>query len=90
MVASNNQKIWCTEIFKQFLATIMTTSQSDTYERGSFQKIWMEYYSLGKNHASGTLSSKLIRCQNPYHLPEQKRTWDHMIFIHKIVNEMVK
>ena len=26
----------------------------------------MEYYCLGKNHASELLNSKFIRCQNPY------------------------
>ena len=41
----------------------MAKLQSDGYERGYFHKIWMEYYCLGKNHASELLSSKFIRCQ---------------------------
>ena len=46
----------------------MSKLQSDEYERGYFHKIWMEYYCLDKNHTSGTLSSRFIRCQNPYQL----------------------
>ena len=44
----------------------MVKSQSVRYKRGYFHKIWMEYYCLGENHASGTSSSKFIGSQNPY------------------------
>ena len=44
----------------------MAKLQSHRYERGYFHKIWMDYYCLDENHASGTLSLKFIRCQNPY------------------------
>ena len=40
----------------------MAKLQSDRYERDYFHKIWMEYYYLGQNHASRTLSSKCIKC----------------------------
>ena len=46
----------------------MAKLQSDRYERVYFHKIWMEYYFLVEYHASGALSSKFIRCQNPYQL----------------------
>ena len=42
--------------------------QLDRYKRGYLHKLWIEYYCLGENHLSGTLSSKLIRCQSPYQL----------------------
>ena len=42
--------------------------QSDRYKRGYLHKLWIEYCCLGENHLSGTLSSKLIRCQSPYQL----------------------
>ena len=35
----NDQKIWLTEIFKQFWATVMPKLQSDGYKRGYFHKI---------------------------------------------------
>ena len=43
----------------------MTKLQSDRYERGYFYEIWIKYYCLGENHASGTLSPKFNWCQNP-------------------------
>ena len=54
------------------------------YNQIDTNKIWMDYYCLGKNHASETLCSKFIRCQNPYQLQNfiffnssgaQKPTW---------------
>ena len=45
---------------------------SDRHERGNFHKIWMEYYCLDQNHASGIINPKLIRCQNPYQLRNLK------------------
>ena len=51
----------------------MTILQSDGYETGCFNnKIWNKYYCLGKNHVSEALSSKFIRCQNPYQLQNSK------------------
>ena len=50
----------------------MAKLQLDGYERGYFHKIWKEYYRLGKNYASETVSSKFIRCQNPYQLQNLK------------------
>ena len=50
----------------------MAKLQSDRYERGYFHKIWTKYHCLGENHASGTLSSKFIRCQNPCQLQHLK------------------
>ena len=47
---------WLPEIFKQFWATKMVKLQSDRCERGCFHKIWLEYYCLDENHASGTLN----------------------------------
>ena len=32
----------------------------------------MEYYCLDENHASGTLNSRYIGCQNPYQLQNLK------------------
>ena len=66
MLAWNCKKNWFTQIFNQLWATVMAKSHSDRYERSYFHKIWMEYYWLGENHASRTLSSKFIRCKNPY------------------------
>ena len=51
----------------------MTILQSDGYETGCFNnKIWSKYYCLGKNHVSEALSSKFMRCQNPYQLQNSK------------------
>ena len=66
MVASNCQKTWFTENFKQFRSTVIAKLQLDGYEWGYFHEIWMEYYCLDKNHAYMTLSSRFIGCQNPY------------------------
>ena len=33
----------------------MAKLQPDSYERGYFHKIWMDYYCLGENDTSGTL-----------------------------------
>ena len=50
----------------------MAKLQSDRYERGYFSIIWMEYYCLGKNCGSGTLTLKCISSQNPYQLQNLK------------------
>ena len=52
----------------------MAKLQSDRYERGHFRKIWLEYYCLGENCGSGTLSLKFIRCQK-YLLGAQNTIW---------------
>ena len=50
----------------------MTKNQSDRYGRGYVHKMWIEYYCLSKNLASGTLRLKNIRCRNPYQLQNLK------------------
>ena len=50
----------------------MTKLQSDRYKRGYFHEIWIKYYCLGENHASGTLSPKFNWCQNPCQLQNLK------------------
>ena len=58
----------------------MAKLQSDRYERGYFHKIWIKYYCLGKNHASGTLFLNLsgvkihTSCRKFYILEGQKPT----------------
>ena len=63
----------------------MAKLQSDRYERVYFQKIQMEYYCLGQNHASGTLISSLFgvkvhtSCKKIYVLGGQKPTWANFL-----------
>ena len=55
---------------------ILSSLQSGRYQSGYFHKIWVEYYSLGKNQASETF----IRCQSPYQLQNLKTLltlWGH-------------
>ena len=59
---------------------ILSSLQSDRYQSGYFHKIWVEYYSLGKNQGSETFCWKFIRCQSPYQLQNLKTLltlWGH-------------
>ena len=63
----------------------MAKLQSYRYERAYFHKIWMEYYCLGKHHASGTIISNWFgvkihtSCKKFYILRGQKRTWANFL-----------